>query len=65
MQHRVTKPCLHQAPFRAQDATQLKQFKVLANDFRGSPTQITLAVKAIQTLQHWSRDPFTRTRPMT
>lgn len=37
---------------------QLKQFKVLASDFRGSPTQITRAVKAVQTLQHWTRDPF-------
>jgi hypothetical protein len=36
----------------------LKQWRVLASDFRASPTQITLAVKAIQTLQHWTRDPF-------
>jgi hypothetical protein len=38
---------------------QLKQFKVLARDFRGSPTQITTVVKAIQTLDYWTRDPFT------
>lgn len=37
---------------------QLKQWKVLACDFRGSPTQITTAVKAVQTLQYWIRDPF-------
>jgi hypothetical protein len=43
---------------------QLKQFKVLASDFRGSPTQITLAVKAIQALHHWIRDPFALTGPV-
>ena len=37
---------------------QLKQWRVLACDFRGSPTQVTTAVKAVQTLQHWIRDPF-------
>jgi hypothetical protein len=37
---------------------QLKRWKVLACDFRGSPTQITLAVKAVQTLHYWTRDPF-------
>jgi hypothetical protein len=37
---------------------QLKCWKVLANDFRGSPRQITTAVKAAQTLQYWIRDPF-------
>lgn len=37
---------------------QLKQWKVLACDFRGSPTQITTVVKAVQTLQYWIRDPF-------
>jgi hypothetical protein len=44
---------------------QLKQFKVLAGDFRGSPTQITLAVKAVQTLQYWTRDPFGATETVT
>lgn len=44
---------------------QLKQWKVLACDFRGSPTQITLAVKAVQTLQHWTRDPFDTNETVT
>ena len=26
--------------------------------FRGNPTQITLTVKAVQTLHYWARDPF-------
>lgn len=37
---------------------QLKQFKVLACDFRGSPTQITAVVKAVQALHYMIRDPF-------
>lgn len=37
---------------------QLKNWKVLVNDFRGSPTQITTIVKAIQTLHYLTRDPF-------
>jgi hypothetical protein len=39
--------------------------KVLAGDFRGSPTQITLAVKAVQTLRYWTRDPFGTTGTVT
>ena len=37
---------------------QLKQWKVLANDFRGRPHQITGIVKAVQALQYLIRDPF-------
>jgi hypothetical protein len=37
---------------------QLKQWKVLANDFRGSPRRITRIVKAVQALQYLIRDPF-------
>jgi hypothetical protein len=37
---------------------QLKQWKVLACDFRGSPTQITTVVKAVQALHYMIRDPF-------
>ena len=44
---------------------QLKQWKVLACDFRGSPTQITTVVKAIQALHYWIRDPFALTEPVT
>jgi hypothetical protein len=44
---------------------QIKQFKVLACDFRGSPTQITTTVKTIQALQHWIRDPLALTEPVT
>lgn len=43
---------------------QLKKWKVLACDFRGSPTQITTAVKAIQALHYWTRDPFALTEPV-
>jgi DDE superfamily endonuclease len=37
---------------------QLKCWKVLTNDFRGRPRQLTPVVKAIQTLQYLIRDPF-------
>ena len=37
---------------------QLKCWRVLANDFRGSPRRITVIVKAVQTLQYLIRDPF-------
>ena len=37
---------------------QLKCWKVLAGDYRGSPTQITLIVKAVQAAQYMIRDPF-------
>jgi hypothetical protein len=38
---------------------QLKAWKVLAGDFRGSPKQITRIVKAVLTLHYWIRAPFT------
>ena len=37
---------------------QLKCWKVLAGDYRGSPIQITLIVKAVQAAQYMIRDPF-------
>ena len=37
---------------------QLKAWRVLAMDFRGRPGQLTVVVKAVQTLQYWIRDPF-------
>jgi len=37
---------------------QLKAWKVLANDFRGSPKRITRIVKAVLTLHYWIRAPF-------
>ena len=37
---------------------QLKRWKVLASDFRGSPRQVTTVVKAVQALQYMIRDPF-------
>jgi DDE superfamily endonuclease len=37
---------------------QLKQWRVLANDFRGNPRRLTPIVKAILTLHHWTRDPL-------
>jgi len=37
---------------------QLKSWRVLTNDFRGRPRQLTPVVKAIQTLQYMIRDPF-------
>jgi DDE superfamily endonuclease len=39
---------------------QLKHWKILANDFRGDPRQLTVVVKAVQTLQYLIRDPFGR-----
>ena len=42
---------------------QLKQWKVLANDFRGNPRRITRIVKAVQTLQYLIRQPFGPARP--
>lgn len=39
---------------------QLKQWKVLANDFRGRPRQITRIVKAVLTMHYLIRDPFGR-----
>jgi len=39
---------------------QLKRWRVLANDFRGRPRQITQIVKAVLTMHHWIRDPFGR-----
>jgi len=44
---------------------QLKQWKVLANDFRGNPRRITRIVKAVQALQYLIRDPFGPARPVT
>jgi len=47
---------------------QLKQWKVLANDFRDNPRRITRTVKAmpsVQALQYLIRDPFSPTRPVT
>ena len=38
--------------------SQLKQWRVPTNDFRGQPRQLTPVVKAIQTLHYWIRDPF-------
>lgn len=37
---------------------QLKGWRVLACDFRGRPRQLTMVVKAVQTLHYWIRDPF-------
>jgi hypothetical protein len=37
---------------------QLKQWRVLACDFRGHPRQLTTVVKAVQTVQYLIRDPF-------
>jgi hypothetical protein len=37
---------------------QLKCWRVLAIDFRGSPRQLTMIVKAVQALQYMIRDPF-------
>lgn len=46
---------------------QLKHWRVLTNDFRGRPHQLTPVVKAVQALQYLIRDPFntagTDTRP--
>jgi hypothetical protein len=54
-------------PGRTVDITAARRYriadKVLAADFRGSPTQITTTVKAIQALHHWTRDPFALTEP--
>jgi hypothetical protein len=44
---------------------QLKCWRVLANDFRGNPRQITTIVKAVQTLQYLIRDPFGSARAVT
>ena len=38
--------------------SQLKQHRILAIDFRGEPKQLTMVVKAVQTLHYWTRDPF-------
>jgi hypothetical protein len=40
---------------------QLKCWKVLTNDFRGRPRQLTPIVKAVQALQYLIRDPFDTT----
>jgi DDE superfamily endonuclease len=37
---------------------QLKCWRVLTCDFRGNPRQLTTVVKAVQTLQYLTRDPF-------
>jgi DDE superfamily endonuclease len=37
---------------------QLKCWRVLANDFRGRPRQLTVVVKAVQALHYRIRDPF-------
>lgn len=37
---------------------QLKGWRVLANDFRGRPRQLTVVVKAVQALHYRIRDPF-------
>jgi hypothetical protein len=39
---------------------QLKHWRILANDFRGDPRQLTVVVKAVQALQYMIRDPFRR-----
>jgi hypothetical protein len=44
---------------------QLKSWRVLTNDFRGRPRQLTPIVKAIQTLQYLIRDPFGTVRTGT
>jgi len=44
---------------------QLKQWRVLANDFRGRPRRLTPIVKAIQTVQHMIRDPLNRPQTVT
>jgi hypothetical protein len=44
---------------------QLKQWRVLANDFRGNPRRITRIVKAVQALQYLLRDPFGPARTVT
>lgn len=38
--------------------SQLKSWRVLAIDFRGSPRRVTTIVKAVQALQYMIRDPF-------
>lgn len=45
--------------------SQLKCWRVLANDFRGDPRRVTLIVKAVQTLQYLIRDPFGPARTVT
>ena len=42
---------------------QLKQWKILASDFRGNPRRITPIVKAVQALQYLIRDPFSPAQP--
>jgi hypothetical protein len=44
---------------------QLKCWKVLACDFRGTPRQLTAIIKAVQALQYLNRDPFATTRTGT
>jgi len=45
--------------------SQLKSWRVLAIDFRGSPRRITTIVKAVQALQYMIRDPFGTARTVT
>lgn len=40
--------------------SQLKCWRVLANDFRGNPRGLTPIVKAVQAVQYMIRDPFSR-----
>jgi hypothetical protein len=44
---------------------QLKSWRVLTNDFRGRPRQLTPIVKAVQALQYMIRDPFGTARTDT
>jgi uncharacterized protein YoxC len=44
---------------------QLKSWRVLTNDFRGRPHQLTPVVKAILALQYMIRDPFGTARTDT
>jgi hypothetical protein len=44
---------------------QLKSWRVLINDFRGRPRQLTAVVKAVQALQYMIRDPFGTARTGT
>lgn len=44
---------------------QLKTWRVLTNDFRGRPQQLTAIVKAVQAVQYMIRDPFATVRADT
>jgi len=44
---------------------QLKCWRVLTNDFRGQPRQLTAIVQAVQAVQYMIRDPFGTTSTVT